>query len=228
MGKSKKTKIHKKIDGQLLQMNKKSSNLKMKQKEKITGWVYEEYKKYVTGNEKTPDSVADKHIIKAVFDKINEAQIWIPDDEIYSYYYRKKPQLKKRLDNEKVTKFKSYVNFYKSIVDQDKSSIVICNLKHEIIYMNPAAVHSYSKYGGDKLVGRSLLDCHNPESKDKIQQVIDWFVADESHNIVYTFHNEKQNKDVYMVALRDEGKLIGYYEKHEYRDAETMKQYDLW
>ena len=31
-----------------------------------------------------------------------------------------------------------------------------------------------------------------------------------------------------MVALRDEGKLIGYYEKHEYRNAETMKPYDLW
>ena len=40
--------------------------------------------------------------------------------------------------------------------------------------------------------------------------------------------NAKQNKDVYMVALRDEGKLIGYYEKHEYRNVETMKQYDLW
>ena len=40
--------------------------------------------------------------------------------------------------------------------------------------------------------------------------------------------NAKQNKDVYMVALRDEGKLIGYYEKHEYRNTETMKQYDLW
>ena len=39
MAKSKKTKIHKKIDGQLLQMNKKFSNLKMKQKDKITGWV---------------------------------------------------------------------------------------------------------------------------------------------------------------------------------------------
>ena len=38
MVKSKKTKTHKKIDGQLLQMNKKSSNLKMKQKDKITGW----------------------------------------------------------------------------------------------------------------------------------------------------------------------------------------------
>ncbi|MGN0354357.1 MAG: PAS domain-containing protein [Muricoprocola sp.] len=129
---------------------------------------------------------------------------------------------------EKSEKIKSYVSFHKSIVDQDKTSIVICNLEHEIIYMNPAAVHSYSKYGGDKLIGKSLLDCHNPESKDKIRQVVDWFDADESHNIVYTFHNEKQNKDVYMVALREEGKLIGYYEKHEYRDAETMKPYDLW
>ena len=53
--------------------------------------------------------------------------------------------------------------------------------------MNPAAVISYAKRGGDKLIGRSLLDCHNPESKDKIQQVVDWFAVDESHNIVYTF-----------------------------------------
>ena len=120
------------------------------------------------------------------------------------------------------------ISFYKSIVDQDRASIVICNLKHEIIYMNPAAVTSYAKRGGDKLIGRSLLDCHNSKSRDRIQQVVDWFAADESHNIVYTFHNEKQNKDVYMVALRDKGKLIGYYEKHEYRNSETMKPYDLW
>ena len=37
---------------------------------------------------------------------------------------------------------------------------------------------------------------------------------------------EKENKDVYMVALRDDsGALIGYYEKHEYRNPETMKRY---
>ena len=44
MAKSKKTKTQKKIDGLLLQMNKTFSNRKMKQKDKITGWVYEEYK----------------------------------------------------------------------------------------------------------------------------------------------------------------------------------------
>ncbi len=129
---------------------------------------------------------------------------------------------------ENMEKDKSYASFYMSIVQQDRAAVVICNLQHEIIYMNPAAVQNYEKWGGDKLIGRSLLDCHNPESREKIQRVVDWFSEDESHNIVYTFHNDKQNKDVYIVALRDAGKLIGYYEKHEYRNAETMQLYDLW
>lgn len=120
-----------------------------------------------------------------------------------------------------------HVSFYKSIVDQDRSAVVICNLEHEIIYMNPVAVLRYDRWGGAALVGRSLLDCHNQESKEKIKKVVDWFMADASHNMVYTFHNEKENKDVYMVALREEGKLIGYYEKHEYRNTENMKLYDL-
>ena len=118
--------------------------------------------------------------------------------------------------------------YLKSIIDMDRASVVICNLNHEIIYMNPAAVLNYEKWGGEKLIGRSLMECHNQASREKIQQVVDWFIEDDNHNIVYTFHNEKQNKDVYMVALRDEGKLIGYYEKHEYRNTEKMKLYDLW
>lgn len=123
---------------------------------------------------------------------------------------------------------KTYIAFYKSIVDQDRCAVVICNLDHEIIYMNPAAVESYAKRGGDKLVGQSLLNCHNAQSNEKIKQVTAWFALSPEHNLVYTFHNKKQNKDVYMVALRDEGKLIGYYEKHEFRNRETMQPYDLW
>jgi PAS domain-containing protein len=117
---------------------------------------------------------------------------------------------------------------YKSVLDQDRCAVVICNLEHEIVYMNQAAVKNYAKWGGEQLLGKSLLACHNPESQDKIKQVVDWFAASPEHNLVYTFHNEKQNKDVYMVALRSEGKLIGYYEKHEFRNKETMKLYDLW
>ena len=106
--------------------------------------------------------------------------------------------------------------------------MVLCDISSNIIYMNPAAVERYAKRGGAKLIGKSLLDCHNAESQKKISDVLDWFLLSSDNNIVYTFRNDKENKDVYMVALRsEEGALMGYYEKHEYRDRETMKLYDM-
>lgn len=118
--------------------------------------------------------------------------------------------------------------FYKSVLDQDRAAVVICDLNHTIVYMNKAAIKNYEKRGGDKLLGQSLLNCHNPQSNDMIKKIVDWFLEDVSNNMIYTFRNEKENKDVYMVALRDEeGKLIGYYEKHEYRDVESALVYDF-
>ncbi len=118
--------------------------------------------------------------------------------------------------------------YFKSIIDEDHCAIVICNLKHEIIYMNPAAVERYAKRGGASLIGKSLLNCHNPKSNKMIKKVMDWFGESVEHNRIYTFYNEKENKDVYMVALREEnGTLIGYYEKHEYRNRETASFYDF-
>ena len=119
-------------------------------------------------------------------------------------------------------------DIYKSVLEADRSAVVICDLEHTIIYMNSVAINRYGKWGGKDLIGKSLLDCHNEKSRESINKVLDWFKASKDHNIVYTFHNEKENKDVYMVALRnDAGELIGYYEKHEYRDRETMDFYDL-
>lgn len=117
--------------------------------------------------------------------------------------------------------------YFKSVMEQDRCAVVICNTEHEIIYMNPAAVERYAKRGGAELVGRSLLACHNAASVEKIRRVTAWFAQSSANNRVYTFHDDRENKDVYMVALRDEaGKLIGYYEKHEYRNAETQDKYE--
>lgn len=119
-------------------------------------------------------------------------------------------------------------SYFKSIIEQDKCAVVICSLAHEIIYMNPAAIARYEKWGGQALIGKSLLDCHKPQSVEMIKKVVTWFAMSKEHNTIYTTHNDKENKDVYMVALRDEeGALIGYYEKHEYRNAETVKAYDF-
>ena len=114
--------------------------------------------------------------------------------------------------------------FFKSVLEQDNAPIVICNLDSEIIYMNPASILRYGK----NLVGKNLKECHNAESNEKIERVLAWFSESKDNNTVYTYRNDKENKDVYMVALRDsDGKLIGYYEKHEYRNREVLKLYDM-
>ena len=80
------------------------------------------------------------------------------------------------------------------------------------------------------VVERNWLDrvCHNERSNEMIRKIVSWFADSKEHNMIHTFYNEKQNKDVYMVALRDEdGELLGYYVKHEFRNKETAKMYDF-
>ena len=118
--------------------------------------------------------------------------------------------------------------FYKSVLDMDIAPIVLCDLEHTIVYMNKSAIDRYTKQGGENLIGKSLMNCHTPRARDIINRVIDWFASNIEHNIIYEFRNDEENKDVYMVALRDtDGKLIGYYEKHEFRNRETANLYDF-
>ena len=116
--------------------------------------------------------------------------------------------------------------YFRAVLEEDRCPVVLCSLAHEIIYMNPAARQRYGGHGGGALVGQSIFSCHGERSRELIRQVAAWFAESPSHNRVYTFRNEQENKDVYMVALRDgAGKLIGYYEKHEYRTPETAPLY---
>ena len=68
--------------------------------------------------------------------------------------------------------------YFKSIIDQDREAVVICDLDHTILYMNPAAVVDYKKYGGASLLGKSLLACHSPHSVEAIRKVVEWLAAD--------------------------------------------------
>ena len=64
----------------------------------------------------------------------------------------------------------SLEKFFKAIVDSDNTSVVICDKNHAIVYMNPAACKSYEKYGGEDLVSKSILDCHNEHFADEIKR----------------------------------------------------------
>lgn len=113
---------------------------------------------------------------------------------------------------------------FKSILEQDRAPIVVCDMESTVVYMNPSAIARYKR----DLTGRSIKACHPAAANARIDQVLEWFKKSRENNIVYTFRNDEENKDVYMVALRNpDGALIGYYEKHEYRNCETAKLYDI-
>lgn len=111
---------------------------------------------------------------------------------------------------------------FKSIINQDTAPIVVCDTESVIVYMNPSAIKRYHR----DLTGNSLKDCHNEKSNGMIERVLEWFGKSKDNNIIFTYHSDKENKDVYMVALRDDdGNLIGYYEKQEFKNQETAAPY---
>lgn len=102
-------KNHQMVDGRLLQTNKKFSALKERQKMRIAEWTYEAYKDCYVNSGKVPNKSKESVILNYVFNKIEEAGIWIPDGEIYKYYHSRRSRLQKRLQKEFAEEFISEI-----------------------------------------------------------------------------------------------------------------------
>ena len=87
---------HKMVNGKLLQMNKTYKDLKNRQKDKISGWMYEAYKKQVN------EGLSNDEAFALVMDKINEAQIWVPEYEVEQKYNSMKSRFKNRMAAESI------------------------------------------------------------------------------------------------------------------------------
>ena len=91
-------KNHKVVDGRLIQTDKCFSALKNKQKEKINGWLFNEYSKIYDKIGLPPDSRWNSQILEAAYSKIEEAEIWIPYCEVEKYFYSRKTKFKNRYE----------------------------------------------------------------------------------------------------------------------------------
>lgn len=153
---------------------------------------------------------------------------WIPLEESYFETFDIQQYADLCLSNAEQKGEDHMLAYFKSVMEQDTSPVVICDTAHKIRYMNPAACESYAKDGGAALVGKDLMACHPPRSRAAIEKVVAWFSADRANNRVHTFYNKKDNRDVYMIALRnDDGALIGYYEQHISRTPDPTPLYLL-
>jgi PAS domain S-box-containing protein len=102
---------------------------------------------------------------------------------------------------------------YEAILDSMSSPIVFVDNNHIIRYLNKAArIRYYEKRGYSDLIGRSLLDCHNPASQEAIRRLHERLLAGEDEIPLEAIRDQK----ITVVGVRAaDGRLLGYHERFE-------------
>ncbi|WP_041726187.1 PAS domain-containing protein [Caldisericum exile] len=97
----------------------------------------------------------------------------------------------------------------KGILNALQIEIVFVDTTHTIRFMNKFAINNYKDRFGTDLVGKSIFNCHNENSKKLILKGFEELV--QGKDKVQVFENEKIKE--YMIAVRNEkGSLLGYFE----------------
>jgi len=101
--------------------------------------------------------------------------------------------------------------FLAAVLDSLKDPILVADTQHITRYMNQAAVAYYKE--GESLIGRSLLDCHQPVSQ---RMMIDILASMQSDGLEEQLITDNEKHRIYMRAVRDSaGGVLGYYERYE-------------
>ena len=99
-------------------------------------------------------------------------------------------------------------NIFKGILNALDFSIVFVNITHIITFMNKTAIEHYKDQGGENLVGKSIFSCHNENSKMLILEGLKQLQR--GLDKVLLLENEEIKE--YMLAVRDNSTLLGYFE----------------
>lgn len=87
------------------------------------------------------------------------------------------------------------------------TAITVCDKNGIILEMNDKAALSFEKDGGYNLIGKNLFDCHNQDSRDKINELL----KDKTVN-VYTIEKNGKKKLIYQAPWIENGEIKGLVE----------------
>ncbi len=91
--------------------------------------------------------------------------------------------------------------------DSVSAAMTVCDLEGIIIAMNEKASISFAKDGGKDLIGKSLLDCHNPHSQKMIKEMMT------TGNVnAYTIEKKGIKKLIYQAPWYKDGTIAGLVE----------------
>ena len=84
-------------------------------------------------------------------------------------------------------------------------AVTVCDTEGVILFMNEKACKTFEKYGN--LIGKNLYECHNPQSKEKINELL----ATGGSN-AYTIEKGAVKKMIYQTAWFEDGVVGGLVE----------------
>lgn len=91
--------------------------------------------------------------------------------------------------------------------EEFNGSITVCDLDGIIVYMNKNSIEQFKKYGGEKLIGTNLLDCHPEPSKSMLKNMLKSPVKN-----MYTTEKNGVRKIIYQSPWMRNGKFSGITE----------------
>jgi len=83
-------------------------------------------------------------------------------------------------------------------------SVIVCDRKYKILYMNEKAAEDHADDGGRGLVGKDLMKCHPPDAQAKLREVL---VSGRPN--VYTTREKMRKKLIYQCQWKKEGEVSG-------------------
>ena len=92
-------------------------------------------------------------------------------------------------------------------LDSIDAGITICDKNGIITYLNEKAAADLSKYGGFKLLGKNLLDCHNESSKQILKDMFE-----KVSERIYTIEKEGVKKLICQKPFFEKDKFAGILE----------------
>lgn len=86
-------------------------------------------------------------------------------------------------------------------------AVTVCDADGIILEMNAKSAQTFAKEGGEKLVGRNLMDCHPEAAQEKLRALLE-----SGQPNVYTIEKNGQKKLIYQSPWYQDGKYAGFVE----------------
>lgn len=92
-------------------------------------------------------------------------------------------------------------------VDSFSGAVTVCDDQGRIVEMNTKAVEGFAADGGEKLIGRNVLDCHPEPARTKLKDLMD-----NRKTNVYTVEKGGVKKLIYQAPWFRGGGYAGFIE----------------